>query len=280
MLLLDGKKLSEQRLALLETELKSLNGRKPKLCVIRVGGDPASEIYVKKKLQTAKKIGMDSSEIHLPETVSEKDLIAEIDRLNADMSVDGILVQLPIPGHINTQRVIETVNPLKDVDGFHPYNLGRLASGEDALVACTPLGILNMLKSYDIVIKAKRAVVMGRSRTVGRPMSLLLDRAGATVTVLHRDTKDPKSFTREADILVVAAGVKGIVGAEDIKKGAVVVDVGIHRLADGKIVGDVRFDECKDLASAMTPVPGGVGPLTVCTLLENTLLAHRRRVGE
>jgi len=277
MVLLDGKKLADLRLQKLTQEVSSLTGRKPKLVVIRVGNDPASEVYVKKKIKNAAQVGVISEERHLDEKISLPELLKIVSAYNADPETDGILVQLPLPKHIPTQVVIESVSPEKDVDGFHPMNLGRLAVGEPCLTACTPRGIMNLLEHYKVPLKGKRAVVVGRSRIVGRPISLLLDQAGCTVTVVHRDTPDSSKYNAEADLLVVAAGVRGLVTEKDVKPGATVIDVGIHRLDSGKLVGDVEFDRVKDKVSAITPVPGGVGPLTVCTLLENTLQAFRSK---
>ena len=279
MILLDGKKLAEERLNALAISIKALKTRSPSLVVIRVGQDPASEIYVKKKIKSCHEVGIQSKEIHLVDSISEKEILGILGDLNKDDSVDGILVQLPLPIHIRTQAVIESIDPQKDVDGFHPFNLGRLASMEPCLTACTPRGIMNLLKAYQISPAGKRAVVIGRSRTVGRPMSLLLDQGGATVTVVHKETRNPSEINSQADILIVAAGVKGLVGRADVKEGAVVVDVGIHRDPQGKLSGDVRFDEVKDRCSHITPVPGGVGPLTVCSLLENTFQAQQKRLG-
>jgi len=274
MLLLDGKSLSQKRLAILKEKIekqKTKTSQCPGLTVIRVGEDPASKIYVKKKVETCKKIGIYSKEIHLPTDTSEKKLISEVERLNEDKKVHGVLVQLPLPEQIDVNRVLYKVSPSKDVDGFHPVNLGKLVvEEEDGFVACTPLGIMNLLKDYKIPIDGKNAVVIGRSRVVGRPMSILLDQANATVTVVHLHTKDPKEHTRQADILVVATGVKHLVNASHLKDGAVVVDVGIHRNENGKLCGDVDFEDVKEKVSAITPVPGGVGPLTICSLLENT----------
>jgi len=277
MVLLDGKKLADLRLHELSVQVSSISGRKPKLVVVRVGSDPASEIYVRKKIKNAAQVGILSEERHLNENISLQDLLRIVASYNLDPEVDGILIQLPLPKHIPTQIVIESVSPEKDVDGFHPLNLGRLAVGESCLTACTPRGIMNLLEHYQILLRGKRAVVIGRSRIVGRPISLLLDQAGCTVTVVHRDTPDSSRFNSEADILVAAAGVRGLITEKDVKLGATIIDVGIHRLDSGKLIGDVDFDRVKDKVSAITPVPGGVGPLTVCTLLENTLQAYRAK---
>jgi methylenetetrahydrofolate dehydrogenase (NADP+)/methenyltetrahydrofolate cyclohydrolase len=279
MILLDGKKLADERLHTLAIQIKALNSRAPSLVVIRVGQDPASEVYVKKKIKSCQQVGIHSREIHLEQTASEKEILQIVKNLNDDDAVDGILVQLPLPPSVRIQAVIEAVDPRKDVDGFHPFNLGRLVSMESCITACTPLGIMNLLKAYQISVRGKRAVVIGRSRTVGRPMSLLLDQNGATVTVVHKETRTPNEINSQADILIVAAGVKGLVGPTDVKEGAVVIDVGIHRDAQGRLSGDVRFDEVRTRCSHLTPVPGGVGPMTVCSLLENTFQAQQSRFG-
>lgn len=280
MILLDGKSVSESRLHRVHQKIEEgvLQHRsRPGLCVIRVGNDPASKIYVTKKIQACQRYGFLSFEKHLPESVSEKEILEEIGHANNNPQISGILVQLPLPKHLNSDRIIEAVSPYKDVDGFHPYNLGCLITKRPSFVACTPLGIMNLLHEYRIDPAGKRAVVIGRSRIVGRPMSLLLDLAGATVTVVHLQTPQPEEICREADILVAAAGSPLLVGKNHVKNGAVVIDVGIHKMSDGRIVGDVDFDNVKSLASAITPVPGGVGPMTICSLLENTYLAFENQ---
>lgn len=277
MVILDGKKLADLKLQNLKTTIATLQGRRPKLAVIRVGDDPASQIYVSKKIRDCERVGILSEEIHLSASTSEPELLKHIHRLNQESETNGILVQLPLPPQISVQKVIESIDPQKDVDGFHPFNLGRLASMEECFQACTPRGIMSLLDHYQIRVKGMRAVVIGRSRTVGRPMSLLLDQAGATVTVVHKETKNPQGINVQADLLVVAAGVRGLIGPHDVKDSAVVIDVGIHRTESGKIVGDVEFDQVKSKVSAITPVPGGVGPMTVCSLLENTFLAFQRQ---
>lgn len=277
MLLLDGRNCSKNRLARLREEIASL-GAQPRLVVVRVGEDPASKVYVQKKTKTCKEVGFESEEIHLDTQVSQEELLKRVQSLNEDRAVHGILVQLPLPEHINSNLIIESIDPSKDVDGFHPYNLGRLLAREDGFVPCTPLGIMNLLKDYEIDVKGKRAVVVGRSKIVGRPMSILLDNAGATVTVVHRKTLNPREHTSEADILVAAAGQRHFLGRDDLKKGAVAIDVGIHRdPKTNKLTGDLRFDELKEHVSAISPVPGGVGPMTICSLLENTVQAFKKQ---
>lgn len=245
--------------------------RAPGLAVIMVGGNPASQVYVRNKRQACEKAGIVSFSHDLPESTSQSELIALIDQLNADRNVDGILVQLPLPPHIDTETVIERIHPAKDVDGFHPYNIGRLAVRLPLLRPCTPLGVMKLLESTDHPLLGQHAVVVGASNHVGRPMALELLLAGCTVTVCHRFTQDLAEQVAKADILVVAVGKPGLVKGNWVKPGAVVIDVGINRLADGRLVGDVEFETAKERAGWITPVPGGVGPMTVATLLLNTL---------
>ena len=277
MISLDGKLVSQKRLHQLKQEIDELKERKPKLVVLRVGNHEASKIYVKKKIEACHFVGIESEEIHLDEN-SSKDLIVNwIEKLNHDAQVDGILIQLPLPDHISTNDVLERISPDKDVDGFHVENLGKLIiRDESGFVACTPLGIMTLLSHYQVDLKGKFAVVMGRSRIVGRPMSLLLDAAGATVCIIHSKTENPKRWTEQADILIVAIGQPESIDKSFIKKGAIVVDVGIHQI-DGKIVGDVKKENLSEWVSALTPVPGGVGPMTICSLLENCLFAFKKR---
>lgn len=269
MILLDGSTTSKKRLQILKEKV-SQSKSKPGLAVIRVGENPASKIYVAKKVKTCLEVGFHSVEKLLPENTSQPDLLKMISQLNADSSIHGILVQLPLPKQISEQAVIEAISPAKDVDGFHPMNLGSLITRKPGFVPCTPMGIMTLLNEYKIATAEKRAVVIGRSRIVGRPISLLLDHAGATVTTVHSQTKNPEEIYKQAEILVVAIGKPQFIRAEHLSKGVVVVDVGINRLADGKIVGDVDFESVSKIASAITPVPGGVGPMTICSLLENT----------
>ncbi len=273
MILLNGKTVSESRLKKLK-ELAALqcggSNQRPGLAVIRVGEDPASKIYVGRKVRACQDVGFSSFECLLPESITQEELIQSIQSFNARKDTHGILVQLPLPKHIDEGAVISAIAPEKDVDGFHPINLGKLVAGEKAMVPCTPLGIMTMLNEYGVDLKGRRAVVIGRSRIVGRPISILLDQAGATVTVIHSQTPNPKTICRDADIVVAAAGKAGLVTSDWIKAGAVVIDVGINRLASGKIVGDVDFENVSKTASHITPVPGGVGPMTICSLLENT----------
>jgi len=250
----------------------------PGLAVIMVGNDPASQVYVRNKRQACERVGVVSFSHDLPETTTEVQLLALIERLNADPQVDGILVQLPLPRHIDTVTVIERIHPGKDVDGFHPYNIGRLAVRLPRLRPCTPLGVMRLLEATDQPLLGKHAVVVGASNHVGRPMALELLLAGCTVTVCHRFTQDLATEVGRADILVVAVGKPGLVKGVWVKPGAVVIDVGINRLADGRLVGDVEFDTARERAGWITPVPGGVGPMTVATLLLNTLEAAEQRL--
>ena len=246
---------------------------RPGLAVILVGQDPASEVYVRNKRKGCEEAGIQSFAHDLPESTPQEALLTLIDQLNEDEQVHGILVQLPLPVQIDTQTVLERIKPEKDVDGFHPYNIGRLAIRMPALRSCTPAGIMTLLESTGEEIRGKDAVVVGASNHVGRPMSLELLLAGCTVTTCHRFTRDLEHHVRHADIVVVAVGKPGIVRGEWIKSGAIVIDVGINRTTDGKLIGDVDFEAARERAGWITPVPGGVGPMTVATLLENTFLA-------
>ncbi|MFC2552467.1 MAG: bifunctional methylenetetrahydrofolate dehydrogenase/methenyltetrahydrofolate cyclohydrolase FolD, partial [Rodentibacter sp.] len=248
--------------------------RAPGLAVILVGADPASQVYVASKRRSCEEVGIFSKSYDLPETMEEHALLALIDELNADETIDGILVQLPLPKHIRSEAVIERIKPEKDVDGFHPYNVGRLCQRIPTLRACTPYGVMKLLETTGIDLHGKHAVIVGASNIVGRPMSLELLLAGATVTVTHRFTKDLESHVRQADILVVAVGKPHLVPGEWVKQGAVVIDVGINRL-DGKLVGDIGFEAAERRAAYITPVPGGVGPMTVAMLMNNTLYAYQ-----
>ena len=247
--------------------------RAPGLAVILVGSDAASQVYVGKKRQACEAIGIKSVAHDLPSETDEQTLLSLINDLNGDDSVDGILVQLPLPDHLDSTKVLERIDPSKDVDGFHPYNVGRLAQRIPTLRSCTPAGIMTLFKHYDINVKGKHAVIVGASNIVGRPMCMELLLAGATTTVCHRFTQDLKHHVEQADVLIVAVGKPGIVDANWIKKDAIVIDVAINRLESGKLVGDLDFDVAAEKASFITPVPGGVGPMTVATLMENTLFA-------
>ncbi|MCS0431575.1 bifunctional methylenetetrahydrofolate dehydrogenase/methenyltetrahydrofolate cyclohydrolase FolD [Vibrio diabolicus] len=247
--------------------------RAPGLAVVLVGEDPASQVYVGSKRRACEEVGFVSKSFDLPASSSEEELLALIDELNNDDEIDGILVQLPLPAGIDTTHILERIHPEKDVDGFHPYNVGRLAQRIPKLRSCTPKGIITLLDRYNIELRGKHAVVVGASNIVGRPMTLELLLAGCTTTTCHRFTKDLESHVRQADVVVVAVGKPNFIPGEWIKKGAVVVDVGINRLDSGKLVGDVEYDKARESASFITPVPGGVGPMTVASLIENTMLA-------
>lgn len=253
--------------------------RAPGLAVILVGADPASQVYVGSKRKSCAEIGIVSKSYDLPETTTEQALLELIETLNQDAEVNGILVQLPLPKHIDSTKVIEQISPEKDVDGFHPYNVGRLCQRIPTLRACTPYGVMKLLETTGISFYGKHAVIVGASNIVGRPMALELLLAGCTVTVTHRFTEDLASHIRQADILVVAVGKPKFIKGEWIKEGAVVVDVGINRL-EGKLVGDVEFDVAVQRASYITPVPGGVGPMTVAMLMQNTLSAYEKQQGD
>ncbi len=281
--IIDGKALAAKfREQVRDTVAQRLRDglRAPGLAVILVGVDPASQVYVAKKREACEQAGIVSKAFDLDADTSEQDLLALIARLNADDDIDGILVQLPLPAHIDTTTIIEAIDPAKDVDGFHPYNIGRLAQRIPKLRPCTPLGVIKMLDSIGEVYKGRHAVCVGASNIVGRPMSLELLLAGATTTVCHRFTNDLETQVGRADILVVAVGKPGFIPGEWIKPGATVIDVGINRLPSGKLTGDVVFDTAAGRAAWITPVPGGVGPMTVAMLLSNTLqVAEGRDAG-
>jgi methylenetetrahydrofolate dehydrogenase (NADP+)/methenyltetrahydrofolate cyclohydrolase len=252
---------------------------RPGLTVVLVGDDPASAVYVRSKDRAANEAGIAARTIRLPAVTTEAALLAQIGRLNDDQAVDGILVQLPLPPQVRTQAVLEAVDPAKDVDGFHPLNVGRLAAGNPILVPCTPLGVMHLLRAAGVVLPGARALVLGRSTIVGRPLAALLLAAHATVTIAHSRTRDLAAECRRADILVAGVGQPELVRGDWIGQGATVIDIGVNRLADGHLVGDVAFAECAAVAGAITPVPGGVGPMTIACLLENTLTAALRRRG-
>ncbi|ATO38501.1 bifunctional methylenetetrahydrofolate dehydrogenase/methenyltetrahydrofolate cyclohydrolase FolD [Geobacillus thermodenitrificans] len=252
------------------------NGIEPGLAVILVGDDPASHSYVKGKQKACAEVGIRSLLYTFPATISEEELLAKIQELNADPTVHGILVQLPLPAHIREWSVIETIAPEKDVDGFHPINVGKMMIGQPAFLPCTPHGVLVMVKSAGIDIAGKHVVVVGRSNIVGKPVGQLFLREHATVTYAHSKTPDLAAITRQADILIVAVGKARLIGPEHVKPGAVVIDVGVNRLESGKLCGDVDFDAVKEVASYVTPVPGGVGPMTITMLLYNTMEAARQ----
>lgn len=283
--IIDGKRISQEMKDELREKVAALKekGVEGTLAVIQVGNDPASSVYVNNKKKACEYIGIRSLAYELPEETTEKELLALIEKLNKDDTVNGILVQLPVPKHIDEEKIIKTISPKKDVDGFHPENVGNLVTGGAGFVSCTPAGIIQLLKRSGISIEGKNCVVIGRSNIVGKPMALLMLRENATVTVAHSRTKDLKSICKQADILIVAIGKPRFITADYVKEGAVVIDVGIHREAkqvDGKTVnklcGDVNYDEVAEHTSAITPVPGGVGPMTIAMLMNNCVESMTR----
>ncbi|MDK4577749.1 bifunctional methylenetetrahydrofolate dehydrogenase/methenyltetrahydrofolate cyclohydrolase FolD [Kingella kingae] len=278
--IINGKQVSEQCIARVAEQIaqrKAAGLRVPGLAVVLVGDDPASVVYVRNKQLACDKAALKSFSHILPATTTEAELLTLIDELNTSLEVDGILVQLPLPKHINSQNILERINPQKDVDGFHPYNMGRLAQKMPLLRPCTPKGVMTLLSEYKIDIKGKKVCIVGASNIVGRPQALEMLLAGGTVTVCHSATQNLAQEVAAADIVVAAVGKPNFVQGEWIKAGAVVVDVGINRLDNGKLCGDVAFDAATERASAITPVPGGVGPMTIASLLENTLQAAQLR---
>jgi methylenetetrahydrofolate dehydrogenase (NADP+)/methenyltetrahydrofolate cyclohydrolase len=273
--ILDGKKIAAEVRARIKTEVAAL-GEKPGLAAVLVGDNPASVIYVRNKRKACEEAGMYSEEHKLPESATQAELRKLIARLNFDPRIHGILIQLPLPKQLNTDEILLDISPDKDVDGLHPYNVGRLTMGHPVFVPCTPYGVLEMLKAAQIPIEGARAVVVGRSNLVGRPAALLLMHRNATVTICHSRTREIGAICREADILVAAIGKAHFVTGDMVKPGAAVIDVGINRLPDGKLVGDVDFAAAEKVAGWITPVPGGVGPMTIAMLLANTLTSARR----
>ena len=276
--IIDGKAVAAALRATIAARVAALSFQ-PGLAVVLVGDDPASTVYVRNKDRAAAAAGIAARTIRLPATTSQADLLAQVAALNADGSVDGILVQLPLPPGIDPRAVIEAIDPAKDVDGFHPVNVGRLADGLPTLAPCTPTGVMRLLAAAGVAPRGARALVIGRSSIVGKPMAALLLAADATVTIAHSRTRDLPGECRRAEIVVAATGRAEMVRADWIAPGATVIDVGINRLADGRLVGDVAFEECRAIAGAITPVPGGVGPMTFACLLENTLTAALARRG-
>jgi methylenetetrahydrofolate dehydrogenase (NADP+)/methenyltetrahydrofolate cyclohydrolase len=281
-LIIDGKALAKEKRAEIAKQVEALKekGVTPGLAVVLVGEDPASQIYVRNKHKACEEVGIYSRKITLPEETTEEEILKIIDELNNDPEIDGILVQLPLPKHIDPDKVILSISPDKDVDGFHPVNAGRLLTGQDGFFPCTPLAVMELIKSAGVDVSGKEAVVVGRSNIVGKPVSMLLLRENATVTICHSKTKDLADVCRRADILVAAVGRPEMITADYVKEGAVVIDVGINRVGEKKVVGDVAFDEVKDKAAYITPVPGGVGPMTITMLLYNTLLSAQKRVSK
>jgi len=276
--IIDGKAVAKEVQQQIKLEVEGLERRwslAPGLAVVLVGDDPASHIYVRNKEKACKEVGIKSFEHLLPSTVSERDLLALVHQLNKDKNVHGILVQLPLPPHIRAEKILEAISPQKDIDGFHPVSQGMLVLGGDGFKPCTPMGIMRLLEAVHCDPKGKNAVVVGRSNIVGKPVALMLLEKHATVTICHSRTASLRDEVSRADILIVAIGKAGLVRGDWIKPGAVVIDVGVNRLPNGKLGGDVEFETAKDRASAITPVPGGVGPMTICMLLFNTLKAAK-----
>ncbi len=276
---INGRELADQMQAEIQKDVEKMTqqGIQPGLVVLLVGENPASQTYVRNKERAAAKIGILSKVEKLPETISEEELLAEIDKYNQDSRFHGILVQLPLPKHIDEEKILLAIDPKKDVDGFHPMNLGRLFVGKPEMIPCTPYGIMKMFEAYDIDLTGKRAVVIGRSNIVGKPMAQLLLMKNATVTIAHSKTEHLEEVAKEADILVVAIGRGHFVTKEFVKPGAVVIDVGMNRNQEGKLIGDVAFDEVSEIASYITPVPKGVGPMTITMLMYQTVEAAKKQ---
>ena len=280
MQLIDGKSLALKVQNSVSTEVETLKQEKnivPGLAVILIGDDPASHAYVKMKAKACEKVGFYSITHNMPDSISQDEIIATIEMMNLNPRIDGILVQLPLPKHVDTDKILEVIDPKKDVDGFHAYNVGRLVTKLDAFVACTPLGVMKMFEEYDIELQGQDVCVVGASNIVGKPMAALLLNENATVTVTHIHTKDLKSHTLKADIIVVGVGVSGLIKEDMVKDGAIVIDIGINRLDDGSLVGDVDFKNVSPKCAYITPVPGGVGPMTIAMLLRNTLKSAKVR---
>ena len=278
MVKIDGKAFSQVILEKIREEhnqLKEKYGKQAGLAVVIIGNNPASQVYVRNKMKACENVGFYSENIELDENISEKELLQEIDKLNKNDRINGILVQLPLPSHINELKIINSISPEKDVDGFHVANIGKMVIGDETgFLSCTPYGIMQLLEEYKIEIAGKDAVIIGRSNIVGKPMALMLIQKGATVQVCNSRTKDLRKKLNDADIIIVAAGVPKLLKKEDVKEGAVVIDVGINRV-DGKICGDVDYEEVAERASYITPVPGGVGPMTIASLIKNTFKSYK-----
>ena len=275
--IIDGKKVRDHNLEIMKKEVAELNemGVYPCLSVIIVGNDQASRVYVNNKKKACENIGIISREYALPEETTTEQLLSLIDKLNNDDTVSGILCQMPVPKHIDSNAVLEHISPNKDVDCFHPYNVGKLVQGNNVLLPCTPAGMVEMLDYMGVEISGKHCVIIGRSDIVGKPMAMLMLQRNATVTICHSKTKNLAEITKQADILVAAVGKANFVTADMIKEGAIVLDVGINRNSEGKLCGDVNFEECEKIASMITPVPGGVGPMTITMLMRNTITAEK-----
>ena len=280
MQLIDGKSLAKKVQTTVASEVEQLKQEKnivPGLAVILIGDDPASHAYVKMKAKACENVGFYSITHSMPDTISQDEIIATIEMMNSNPRIDGILVQLPLPKHVDTDKILEVIDPKKDVDGFHAYNVGRLVTNLDSFVACTPLGVMKMFEEYNIDLEGKDVCVVGASNIVGKPMASLLLNANATVTVTHIFTKDLKAHTSKADIVVVGVGVPGLIKEDMVKDGAIVIDIGINRIENGSLVGDVDFKNVSPKCSYITPVPGGVGPMTIAMLLSNTLKSAKQR---
>ena len=275
--IIDGKKVRDHNLEIMKKEVAELNEKEvyPCLSVIIVGNDQASRVYVNNKKKACENIGIISREYALPEETTTEQLLSLIDKLNNDDTVSGILCQMPVPKHIDSNAVLEHISPNKDVDCFHPYNVGKLVQGNNVLLPCTPAGMVEMLDYMGVEIGGKHCVIIGRSDIVGKPMAMLMLQRNATVTICHSKTKNLAEITKQADILVAAVGKANFVTADMIKEGAIVLDVGINRNSEGKLCGDVNFEECEKIASMITPVPGGVGPMTITMLMRNTITAEK-----
>ncbi|MFD1989691.1 bifunctional methylenetetrahydrofolate dehydrogenase/methenyltetrahydrofolate cyclohydrolase FolD [Paenibacillus nicotianae] len=279
--IINGKQIAEDIREGIRQEMEQLKttGFQPGLAVVLVGEDPASQVYVRHKEKACHDLGYYSEVHRLPSTTSQEELLAMVDRLNKQENINGILVQLPLPEQIEEKAIINAISPEKDVDGFHPISVGNLVIGDDSLLPCTPAGVIELIKRAGVEISGKHAVVIGRSNIVGKPVSLLLQRENATVTMCHSRTSNMKELAKQADILVVAIGKANFVDASYIKPGAVVIDVGVNRLDNGKLAGDVDFESAKEVSGPITPVPGGVGPMTITMLMQNTLVAAKRAHG-
>ena len=277
MKIIDGKKLAQNLRKNIANEVKQYS-RPPGLAVVLVGDDEASQVYVRNKSRACVEVGFYSDQIHKSANITEEELLSEVNRLNENKTIDGILVQLPLPEHIDSNKIIEAIIPEKDVDGFSSENVGKLSQNKSFISPCTPKGVMKMLASTKCDLRGKDCVIIGASNIVGRPMAMEFLNAGATVQVCHKETKDIKQKAKSADIIVAAAGVANLVNSEWVKEGAVIIDVGINRLEDGTMTGDVDFEDVKDIVSAISPVPGGVGPMTIAVLLENTLTAYQAKL--
>ena len=277
MKIIDGKTLAQNLRKKIANEVKQYS-RPPGLAVILVGDDEASQLYVRNKTRACVEVGFYSDQIHKSSNITEEELLSEVNRLNENQNIDGILVQLPLPSHIDSNKIIEAIIPEKDVDGFSSENVGKLSQNKSFISPCTPKGVMKMLDSIKCDLRGKDCVIIGASNIVGRPMAMELLNAGATVQVCHKGTKDITQKTKSADVIIAAAGVANLVKSDWIKEGVILIDVGINRQADGSMTGDIDFEDVKGIASVITPVPGGVGPMTIAVLLENTLIAYEAKL--